>query len=189
MHLSRPGASQGREDERPAGWGCVVMIGAMKILAGNSNGPHRRGDRRLSRRAADQMPCAPLRRSRDIRRNPRKRARPRHVHHPVDVLSDQRQSDGAADHDRRAAARVGAAHHRRHSLFRLCAAGPQARAALADLGQAGRQSDHPRGRRPRADRRSARRPDPGLFRHSDRQSVRRAGDGARHQGSVARSRT
>src|SRR5579883_1401310 len=86
-----------------------------------------RSDRRLYRRAADQAARPPLRRSRDFRRNPRKCARPRHVHHPVDVLSDQRQSDGAADHDRRAAARVGAAHHRGHSLFRLCPAGSKAR--------------------------------------------------------------
>ena len=59
--------------------------------------------------------------------------------------------------------------------------------ALADLGQARRQSDHPRRRRPGADRRSARRPDPGLLRHPDRQSVRRADHGARHP--VARPST
>ncbi len=142
-----------------------------------------RGDRRLSRRAADPLPRAPLRRPRNLRRNPRERARPRRFHRPVDVLSDQRQSDGAADHDRRAAARLGAAHHGGHPLFRLRAPGPQTGPALADLGQAGRQSHHPRRRRPRAHRRSARRADPGLFRHPDRQSVRRADDGARHQGA------
>ena len=58
--------------------------------------------------------------------------------------------------------------------------------ALADLGQARRQSHHPRRRRPGADRRSARRPDPGLFRYPDRQSVRRADHGARHQGPSQR---
>ena len=36
------------------------------------------------------------------------------------------------------------------------------------------------GRRPGADRRSARRPDSGLLRHPDRQPVRRADHGARH---------
>ena len=46
----------------------------------------RRGDRRLSRRAAHPLPCAPLRRPRDLRRNPRERARPRRLHHPVDVV-------------------------------------------------------------------------------------------------------
>ncbi len=34
-----------------------------------------------------------------------------------------------------------AAHHRRHSLFRLCAPGPEARPAHPDLGQARRQYD------------------------------------------------
>ena len=34
------------------------------------------------------------------------------------------------------------------------------------------------------DARSARRPDPGLLRHSDRQPLRRADDGARHQGAL-----
>jgi ribose-phosphate pyrophosphokinase len=38
-----------------------------------------------------------------------------------------------------------APHHGRHPLFRLCPAGPQARPAHADLGQAGRQPDHQAG--------------------------------------------
>ena len=54
----------------------------------------------------------------------------------------------------------------------------------ADFGQAGGQPDHPGRRRPRHDARSARRADPGLLRHSDRQSLRLAGDGARHQGTL-----
>jgi ribose-phosphate pyrophosphokinase len=45
--------------------------------------------------------------------------------------------------------------------------------AHADLGQARRQPHHPRRRRPRADGRPARRPDPGLLRHPDRQPLRR----------------
>ena len=56
------------------------------------------------------------------------------------------------DHDRRAAARLGAAHHRGDPLFRLCPAGPAHLRPHADLGQAGRQPDHPRRRRPGADR-------------------------------------
>ena len=54
--------------------------------------------------------------------------------------------------------------------------------AHADLGQAGGQPDHRGRRQPRADRRSACRADPGLLRHPDRQSLRHAGDGARHPG-------
>ena len=46
-----------------------------------------RGDRRLSRRAADRLPCAPLRRPGDFRRDSGERARARRLHHPVDVLS------------------------------------------------------------------------------------------------------
>ena len=41
-----------------------------------------------------------------------------------------------------------------------------------------------RRRRPGDDARPARRPDPGLLRHPDRQSLRLAGDGARHQGAL-----
>ena len=136
---------------------------------------------RVSRRADDRLPRAPLRRSRDLRGNPRERARPRRLHHPVDVLSGERQSDGVAYHDRRAQARVGASHHGGPALFRLRAAGPEAGPAFADLGQARRQSHHPGGRGPRAHGRSARRPDPGLLRHPDRQSLRRPDHGAGHQ--------
>ena len=66
-----------------------------------------------------------------------------------------------------------------------------------DLGQAGGQPDHRGGRQPRADRGSACRPDPGLFRHSHRQSLRHAGDREGHprlsgrqaaHGGVARCR-
>ena len=81
-------------------------------------------------------------------------------------------------------ARLGQADHRRAALFRLCPAGPQARAAHADFGQAGRQSDHRRRRQPRALGRSPRRPDPGLLRHPDRQSLRRAGDVGGHPGAL-----
>ena len=41
-----------------------------------------------------------------------------------------------------------------------------------------------RRRRPGDDARPARRPDPGLLRHPDRQPLRRADDGARHQGAL-----
>ena len=66
-------------------------------------------DRRLSQDPADQGRGAALRRHGDLRRDPGERARRRHVHHPVDVVSGQRPPDGAADHHRRAAALVGAA--------------------------------------------------------------------------------
>ena len=101
-------------------------------------------------------------------------------------LSGQRQPDGTADLHRRAAARLGPADHRGRALFRLCPAGPQARPAHADLGQAGRQPDHRGRRRPRPVGRSARRADPGLLRYPDRQPLRRAGDGGRYPGALRR---
>ena len=75
----------------------------------------------------------------------------------------------------------------RHALLRLRPAGSQAGSAHAHLGQARRQPDRARRRRPGHDRRSARRPDPGLLRHPDRQPVRRPGDGARHPGALRHS--
>ena len=158
--------------------------GAIKLVAGNSNPALAEAIAAYLDIAADQGGGAPLRRQGDLRRDPGERARRGRVRHPVDLVPGQRPPDGAADHHRRAAPRLGAAHHGGDPLFRLCPAGPQARAAHADLGQARRQPDHPRRRRPRADARPARRPDPGLLRHSDRQSVRLAGDGARHQGAL-----
>ena len=102
---------------------------------------------------------------------------------------DQRPPDGTADHDRCVHALVGAPHHRRDPLFRLCPAGPPRLRPHADLGQARRQHDHPRRRRPRADARPACRPDPGLLRHPDRQSLRRAGHGPRREGEIQAART
>jgi ribose-phosphate pyrophosphokinase len=45
-------------------------------------------------------------------------------------------------------------------------------------------SDNPRRRRPRNDARSPCGTDPGIFRYSDRQSIRLAGDGTGYQGAV-----
>jgi len=70
-------------------------------------------------------------------RDPGKRPRLGRLHHPVDVVSSQRPSDGIADHHRRAAPVVGAPHHGRDPLFRLCKAGSQIGLPHADLGQAG----------------------------------------------------
>ncbi len=156
----------------------------MKLISGNSNLP-------LARAIADylELPLTDtsVRRFADeevfveIHENVRGAGC---LHRPADQLPGQRQSDGIADHHRRAAPRLGEAHHRGRPLFRLCPPGPQTRPAHADFGQAGRQSDHHLGRRPRARDRPARRADPGLFRHPDRQSLRRAGDERRHSGAL-----
>ena len=131
----------------------------------------RRGDLGLSRPAADPGQRAPLLRHGGVRRDPRERPRRGCLRHPIDLVSGERPSDGAAGHARRAAARLGPADDRRDALLRLCPPGPQIRVAHPDLGQARRQSDHHRRRRPGADDGSAFRADPGVFRHPDRQSV------------------
>jgi hypothetical protein len=68
---------------------------------------------------------APLRcRSGNLRRDPGERPRRGCLHHPVDVVPDQRPSDGTADHHRCAAPLFGTPHHGGDPLFRLCPPGP-----------------------------------------------------------------
>ena len=86
-----------------------------------------RGDLGLSRPAADPGQRAPLLRHGGVRRDPRERPRRGRFRDPVDLLSGQRPSDGAAGHARRAEARLGAAGDGGHPLLRLCPAGPQIR--------------------------------------------------------------
>ena len=95
--------------------------------------------------------------------------------HPVDLHAPQRKPDGAAVADGCAAARVGQAHHRRHSVFRLLAPGSQGRPARADQRQAGGRRHHHRRRLARAHGRSSRRSDSGLLQYPGRQPVRDAG--------------
>ena len=202
VHLGKGDASGGRSCRRfsdAAGFGnlCATATALAKAaVAARGNAAHEIARReqqpaagpidfRLSRNAADRRQRAPLRRRGSVRRDQRECPRRGRVRDPVDQLSGQRQSDGAADLHRRAAARVGQADHRGPPLFRLCPAGPEARPAHADLGQAGRQPDHHRRRQPGAVDRSPRRPDPGLLRHPDRQSVRLAGDRGRHPGAAS----
>ena len=152
----------------------------MKLVAGNQQSPAGSRHRRLSRNAAHPMSCPAVRGHGNLCRGAGERPGRGYLRHPIDVLSGQRQPDGTVDPDRRAEAGLRAAHHGGDPLFRLRAPGSQDAAAHADLGQARSQYDHPRRRRPRADRRSACRPNPGLLRHPDRQPLCRAGDGARH---------
>ncbi len=99
----------------------------------------------------------------------------------ADLPSGGRAPDGVAADDRRAEAGVGAAHHGGDSVFRLCPAGPQGQAAGADFVQAGgRFADHG-GRRPGADRGSARAADAGIFQYSGGPSVCVAGAGGLFQ--------
>ena len=158
--------------------------GSIKLVAGNSNPALAQAIAEVAESAADQGQRPPLCRQRNLRRGARERARLGRLHHPVDVVSGQRPSDGIADHHRCAAPLVRAPHHGGDPLFRLRQAGPQGRLARADFGQAGRQPDHACRHRSRHDARPACRPDPGLLRHPDRQSLRLAADGARYQGTL-----
>ncbi len=158
--------------------------GSIKLVAGNSNPALAQAIASGLGLSADQGGGAAFRRHGNLRRDPGKCPRLGYLHHSIDLVSGQRSSDGDLDHHRCIAPGLGAPHHRGDPLFRLCEAGSQIRLAHADFGQAGGQPDHPCRRRPRHDARPACRPDPGLLRHSDRQPLRLAGDGARYQGTL-----
>ena len=156
----------------------------IKLVAANSNRPLADAISGILKLPLTRVHRAALRGHGSVRGGAGEHARRGRLRPAVDLLSRQRQPDGAADPGRRAEALDGAAHHRRHALLRLCAPGSPPRPAHADLGQAGRQPDRARRRRPGHDGRPARRPDPGLLRHPDRQPVRRPRDGARHPGAL-----
>ena len=88
--------------------------------------------------------------------------------------ADQRVAHGAADHGRRAQARVGQAHHRGHAVLPVRPPGQEAPRPRADLRAPGGRPVQDRGRRPADDRRPAHRPDPGLLRRPGRPPVRDA---------------
>src|SRR5271167_4819426 len=122
--------------------------GAIKLVAGNSNPALAEG---IGAYIGTPLTKAVVRRFADmeifveIQENVR----------GADVFVIQSTSYPANDHMMElliiiAAPRLGAAHHGGDPLFRLCPAGPQTRAAHADLRQARCQPDHPRRRRPRA---------------------------------------
>src|SRR3546814_11612876 len=96
-------------------------------------------------------------------------------------VSSSDLSDGAAYLHRCAETLVGEADHGCPPLFRLCKAGPDARAAHSHFGQAGRQSHHHGRGRPRPFDGPACGPDSGLLRYTDRQYLFRRSD-KRHVG-------
>ena len=78
-----------------------------KVFAGNSNPALARADLRVPRAPAGEGRGGPLLRRRDPGRDRRERPRRRLLRRPVDLLAGERPPDGAADHVRRAQARVG----------------------------------------------------------------------------------
>jgi ribose-phosphate pyrophosphokinase len=155
----------------------------MKLFAGNSN---RVLAEAVARYLNIPLGKASVRRFADhgnLRRDPGERARRGCLHPPVDLFpTNDHLMELLIITDACAVPRP--AHHGGDPLFRLCKAGSPRFGPHADLGQARRQHDHACRRRPRPDARPACRPDPGLLRHPDRQSVRCPGHGARHQGQV-----
>ena len=105
-----------------------------------------------------------LRERRDVLPLRREHPRRRRVRGAEPLRADQRPHHGAAAHDRRRQARVGASHHRGVPLLRVRAPGPQGRGPRADLRAPARRPAHRRRRRPRRDRRPPHRADPGLLR-------------------------
>ena len=91
--------------------------------------------------------------------------------------ADQQVDHGAADHGRRAQARLGQAHHRGHAVLRLRPPGQEAPRPRADLGPPDRRPVQDRRRRPAHGRRPAHRADPGLLRRPGRPPLRAAAAG------------
>ena len=136
-----------------------------------------RGDLQVRRCAAGRDPVAAILRRRGSFSAARERSRCGCFSRAADVFPGRSASGRAADHDGRAEARLGRAHHGCDSLLRLCAAGPQRPAARRDYIEAGgRSSDHGRCE-PRAARRSACGADSGLLQYSGGSSVCQPGAG------------
>ena len=138
----------------------------IKVFTANANVPFARGICCRAGAGPRRQHRHGLCRRRSLRLDQRNRPRLRRVRGAVHLQARQQQPDGAAHHDRRLPPRLRRPHHRRHSVFRLCPAGPQGQGPRPHLGQARGQPHHDRRRRPRADHGPARRADPGLLRHS-----------------------
>ena len=132
------------------------------------------GNGGVSRHHAGTQRSGTLQRRRDTGLHPGIGARQRRLCGAEHLKPCQPQPDGAAHHDGRFPARVGRAHHSRHSVLRLRPAGSEIPRAGPHYGQAGGGPDRNGGSRPRADHGPARVADPGLFRRTGGPYVRRA---------------
>ena len=121
VHGQRPGAVA-RRRRAPARH---LERARMKIVACNSNRPLAEAVAASPEPAAHPRLGAPLRRHGGVRRDPREHPRRGCVRGAIHLVSGQRQPDGAADHARCAAPRLGAADHGGDPVFRLRPAGPQ----------------------------------------------------------------
>ena len=110
QHLLRDLAAQAAHD----------LLGAQQ--------PRPRGeDRRQAGRPPRQRPAQDVLQRRDLRALRGERPRLRHVHRPVADGRHQRRAHGAAHHDPGGAAGLGQAHHRRHAVLPVLAAGQEER--------------------------------------------------------------
>ena len=144
------------------------------LLAGRSYPGARPGGGREPGRTAVADAGLRLRQRRDLRPLPGVGARGRCLRAAEPHHADQQVDHGAADHDRRAQARLGQAHHRDRALLRVRAAGQEAPRPRAHLRPPDRRPVQDRGRRSTHDGRSAHLADPGLLRRPGRPPVRDA---------------
>ncbi|MCK7461864.1 MAG: hypothetical protein MZU84_07330 [Sphingobacterium sp.] len=165
-------------DQIREGYEWLIFHGSkVKIFAVSSNRELAAGDRRTT--SAFPCPTARSRRFADgeiQHQHQRNGPRPQGLRHSVHLQPGQRESDGTAHHDRRAEARRRPA--RSTSVmpyYGYCPPGPQGQAPRQPI-SAKLVADLITGRRrdPRHLRRPARRPDPGLLQHPDRQLPRHA---------------
>ncbi|KAK6325269.1 hypothetical protein J4Q44_G00046110 [Coregonus suidteri] len=102
------------------------------------------------------------------------RARRGRLHCAERLRRDQRQPDGAADHDQRVQDRLVVPRHRRHPLLPLRPAGQKGQESRSYLSQAGGQHAVCSRRRPHHHHGPPRLADPGILRHRRGQPVCRA---------------
>ena len=148
-----------------------------KIFSGSANRPLAEEICKFLGVPARRDPDTTLRRWRNLLSAPRKCPWRRTYSWSSPPVARSTTPGRAADHDRRAQARLGRPDHRGGPVLRLCAAGPQGPPPRRHYLQAGRRSSHHRRRQSRPVRGSACGADPGLLQYPCRSFIRQPGAG------------